>query len=167
VTCYYFYLWDDDFGPASIKLCAYFPTRERCGSTDTSGPNGQAVKAGIGFTELSNGFAACDDPQALQAICDRLDAGTINVFGRRWLAQLPLPLPLTEADRRAGYWWEASLRQVEVSRTIVFDAPQHARGFFEALIADNLVSPARVRRRSLGPGRSGCFREGRVGQHGR
>jgi hypothetical protein len=29
-------------------------------------------------------------------------------------------------------------RQVEVSRTLVFDAPRHARGFFEALIADNL-----------------------------
>ena len=25
VTCYYFYLWDADFGPAFIKVCAYFP----------------------------------------------------------------------------------------------------------------------------------------------
>ena len=25
VTCYYFYLWDADFGPAFIKICAYFP----------------------------------------------------------------------------------------------------------------------------------------------
>jgi plasmid stabilization system protein ParE len=30
------------------------------------------------------------------------------------------------------------MRQVEVSRTIVFTAPRRARGFFEALIADNL-----------------------------
>ena len=30
------------------------------------------------------------------------------------------------------------MRQVEVSRTIVFAAPRHARGFFEALVADNL-----------------------------
>jgi hypothetical protein len=30
------------------------------------------------------------------------------------------------------------MRQVEFARTIVFDAPRHARGFFEALIADNL-----------------------------
>jgi hypothetical protein len=29
------------------------------------------------------------------------------------------------------------LRQVEISRTIVFDAPRHARGFFEALVADD------------------------------
>jgi hypothetical protein len=25
VTCYYFYLWDADFGPAFVKVCAYFP----------------------------------------------------------------------------------------------------------------------------------------------
>jgi hypothetical protein len=25
VTCYYFYIWDDDFGPGFIKICAYFP----------------------------------------------------------------------------------------------------------------------------------------------
>jgi hypothetical protein len=49
-----------------------------------------------------------------------------------------LPLPLTDADRAAGYWWELSMRQVEVSRTIVFAQPRHARGFFEALVADNL-----------------------------
>ena len=36
------------------------------------------------------------------------------------------------------YWWETSMRQVEVSRTLVFDAPRRARSFFEALIGDNL-----------------------------
>jgi hypothetical protein len=42
------------------------------------------------------------------------------------------------ADRAAGYWWDISMRQVGVSRTIVFDAPRAARGFFEALCIDNL-----------------------------
>ena len=32
----------------------------------------------------------------------------------------------------------ASMRQIEVSRTMVFDAPRPARAFFEALISDNL-----------------------------
>ena len=45
---------------------------------------------------------------------------------------------MTAADQAAGYWWELSMRQVEVSRTLVFTAPRHARGFFEALVADNL-----------------------------
>jgi hypothetical protein len=30
------------------------------------------------------------------------------------------------------------LRAVEISRTIVFDAPRHARGFLEALIVNDL-----------------------------
>ena len=85
---------------------------------------------------MSNGFAATEDPAALQAICDRLGAGTINVFFQRWLARLPLPL--TPADSHAGYWWELSMAQTEVSRTLVFDAPRRARGFFEALVTDNL-----------------------------
>jgi hypothetical protein len=31
VTCYYFYLWDADFGPAFIKVCSYFPYRQDLG----------------------------------------------------------------------------------------------------------------------------------------
>ena len=96
----------------------------------------QAARAGLGFTALSNGFAACGDPAALQAICDRLGPGTINVFVQRWLHRLPLPF--TTRDHDAGYWREISMRQVEISRTIVFDAPHRARSFFEALIAGNL-----------------------------
>lgn len=136
VTCYYFYLWDDDFGPAFIKVCAYFPYPIKVWLNGHEWAKRQALHAGIGFTELSNGFATCTDPAALQAICDRLGPGTISVFFERWMSILPLPL--TGADRAAGYWWELSMRQVETSRTIVFDAPRRARSFFEALVADNL-----------------------------
>ena len=96
----------------------------------------EATAAGIGFTSLSNGFATCDDPEGLQAICDRLGPSTITVFAERWWARLPLPL--TPADRKAGYWWDLSMRQVEVSRTLVFDRPANGRLFFDALVTDNL-----------------------------
>ena len=136
VTCYYFYLWDADFGPAFIKICAYFPYPAKIWINGHEWAKRQAGHAGIGFTELSNGFAGTDDPAGLQAICDRLGPDQITAFAQRWFAVLPLPL--TDADAAAGYWWEISMRQVEVSRTIVFTAPRHARGFFEALVADNL-----------------------------
>ena len=136
VTCYYFYLWDDDFGPAFIKVCAYFPYPAKIWVNGHEWAKRQAARAGISYRELSNGFAACDDPAALQEICDRLGPGTIEVFAQRWLHRLPLPFGRT--DQRAGYWWEISMRQVEVSRTLVLDAPRRARAFFEALIADNL-----------------------------
>jgi len=82
------------------------------------------------------GFAACQDPAGLRAICDRLGPGAIQVFFEQWMSVLPVPL--TEHDRQAGYWWELSMRQIEVSRTLVFDAPRRACAFFEALVSDNL-----------------------------
>jgi hypothetical protein len=136
VTCYYFYLWDDDFGPAFVKICAYFPYPGKIWFNGHEWAKRQAVKAGIGFRDLSNGFASTTDPQALQDICDRLGPGTITVFAERWWTRLPLPF--TPTDRAGGYWWDISMRQVEVAKTIVFTAPRHARGFFEALAADNL-----------------------------
>ncbi len=47
-------------------------------------------------------------------------------------------MPFTPADQAAGYWWELSVRQAEASRTLVFDDPRRARGFFESLVADNI-----------------------------
>lgn len=136
VTAYYFYVVDEAFGPAFIKVCAYFPYPVKIWLNGHEYAKRAAAAAGIAFTELDNGFAATSDPAGLQRICDTLTAGVIRVFCKRWWARLPLPL--TEADRAAGYWWDISLRQVEVSRTIVFDAPRHTRGFFEALCVDNL-----------------------------
>ena len=136
VTCYYFYLWDEGFGPAFIKICAYFPYPGKVWFNGHEWAKRQALAAGLSFTELSNGFAACDDAVALQEICDRLGPGHIQVFAERWWARLPLPF--TRADRQAGYWWDISMRQVEIAKTITFTAPRHARAFFEALAADNL-----------------------------
>jgi hypothetical protein len=35
----------------------------------------QACKLGLGFAELSNGFASCEDAALLQRICDRFGPG--------------------------------------------------------------------------------------------
>lgn len=136
VTCFYFYLIDADFGGSFLKICSYFPYPMKVWVNGHEWAKRQATTAGITFTALANGFASCADPAALQKICDRLGPGQIQAFFDRWMAHIPTPL--SAADRAAGYWWELSLRQVEVSRTIVFDAPRRARGFFEALLADNL-----------------------------
>ena len=136
VTAYYFYVVDEVFGPAFVKICAYFPYPIKIWLNGHEHAKRKAAAAGIGFTALANGFATADDPAALQQVCDTLTSGTIRVFCERWWARLPLPL--TPADRANGYWWDIAMRQVEVSRTIVFAAPRYARGFFEALLVDNL-----------------------------
>src|SRR5262245_13746400 len=135
VTCYYFYVVDADFGAGFVKICSYFPYPVKVWVNGHEYAKAQAAQAGLGFTALSNGFATCTNPTALQAICDSLGPRQIQAFCDRWLTRLPVPLG--GADEVAGYWWEFSMRQIEVSRTLVFDAPRHARGFFEALVADN------------------------------
>jgi hypothetical protein len=136
VTCYYFYVWDEDFGPAFVKIGSYFPYPIKVWLNGHEWAKRQATMGGIGWTPLANGFASCDDPAGLQQICDRLGPAQIQAFFDRWMARLPLPL--TAQDRTLGYWWELSMRQIEVSKTMVFDAPRNGRLFFEALVADNL-----------------------------
>jgi hypothetical protein len=136
VSVFYLYIFDERMGPGFIKICTYFPYPVKAWVNGHEWAKRQALAAGIGFTALSNGFASCDDPAALQAICDRFGPGTVQVWFERWMARLPLPL--TSADRDAGYWWELSMRQTETSRTLVFDDDVHARAFFEALLCENM-----------------------------
>jgi hypothetical protein len=77
VSCFYFYLWDNDFGPGFIKVCTYFPYPVKVWLNGHEWAKRQAARAGIGFTELSNGFATATDPAGLQAICDRLGPGSV------------------------------------------------------------------------------------------
>jgi hypothetical protein len=136
VSVFYVYIWDAAMGSGFIKICTYFPYPLKAWVNGHEWAKRQALKAGIGFTALSNGFASCDDPAALQAICDRFGPGTVQVWFERWMGRLPLPL--TAADRDGGFWWELSMRQVETSRTLVFDQDVHARAFFEALLCENM-----------------------------
>jgi hypothetical protein len=62
VTVYYFYLWDAGFGPAFIKVCTYCPWPIKIWVNGHEWAKQQARKVGLGFTELSNGFAATEDP---------------------------------------------------------------------------------------------------------
>jgi len=136
VNAYYFYVHDREFGPGFIKICSYFPYPAKVWVNGHEWAKRQAARAGIAFTELANGFASCQDPAGLQAICDRFGPADMQAFFDRWMRVIPAPF--TPADRAAGYWWELSMRQVEVSRTLVFDDPRRARGFFEALVTDNI-----------------------------
>ena len=62
VTCFYVYLWDADFGPAFIKICAYFPYPIKVCSTATSGPNARPSRRGSGFPSCPMGLPAVRIP---------------------------------------------------------------------------------------------------------
>ena len=75
VTAYYFYVVDEVFGPAFVKVCAYFPYPCKIWLNGHEYAKRAATAAGIGFTELDNGFATTDDPAGLQRLCDDARAG--------------------------------------------------------------------------------------------
>ncbi len=75
VTAYYFYVVDEVFGPAFVKVCAYFPYPCKIWLNGHEYAKRAATAAGIGFTELDNGFATTDDPAGLQRLCDGAGAG--------------------------------------------------------------------------------------------
>ena len=60
----------------------------------------QAAKTSIGFEALDNGFAAVDDVDRLQAICDSLGPAQIDALLRKWLRILPHPF--SDDDVQAG-----------------------------------------------------------------
>jgi hypothetical protein len=136
VGVYYFYIADADFGAGFIKVCTYFPYPAKVWLNGHEWAKRQARREKVAFSELANGFASCEQPAALQAICDRFGPSDVQGFFDRWTSVIPLPL--TAEDKNAGYFWELSMRQIEVSRTLVFDDPRRARGFFEALVTDNV-----------------------------
>jgi hypothetical protein len=136
VNHFYFYCYDDDFGPFFIKFCSYFPYNAKLCLNGNHWAQRQAAKAGIGFTALDNGFAAVDDADRLQRICDSLGPEQIDALLSKWSAILPHPF--TAADRAAGYRYELSILQAEFSLTQMLDKPVSGRMFFEQVIRDNL-----------------------------
>jgi len=95
----------------------------------------QAIKAGIDFEPLDNGFRACDQAGRLAAICDALSEQDIFRFCDRWMRQLPSPFTRAERGR---YGYRYSVRQLELSDTRVFDRPAAGRAWFEQTIRDQL-----------------------------
>jgi hypothetical protein len=137
VNHYYFYIRDPEWGPLFLKSVAYAPFPVWLCLNGHEWAKRQAERAGIGYRPLDNGFASCDDPAALAAICDRLGADDIERVFRRWLARLPSPF--TAGDRRRGYRYAFSVRQAELSDTRVFDQPRAGRAWFELTLRDQLT----------------------------
>jgi hypothetical protein len=136
INFFYFYCVDADFGPFFVKFSTYFPFTAKLCINGNEWAKRQAVKAGIGFEALDNGFAAVQDVARLQAICDSLAPAHIDALLRKWLRILPHPF--SDADEAAGYRYELSLLQTEFSLTQMLDTPTSGRIFFEQVLHDNL-----------------------------
>ena len=168
VNHFYFYLWDSDWGGAFWKTNAYAPYPIWLWLNGHEWAKRQLAKAHLSYEALDNGFRSCQDPAALQKICDRLGPGAVKNFFWRWLHRLPSPF--SAADWKAGYVYELAFRQFEVSETCVFDRPQAGRMWFEGVIRDHLdigrpdqvmlIFDRRINRCTPGPFRTRVLTEG-------
>ena len=125
---WYFYIWDADFGPVLFKMSTYAPYGLWVMANGHEWAKRRLASKGVGFPELDNGLWKVADPAAARRACSALGAGHLRGLLSRWLTVLPSPLTL--ADRRAGFDWSFSVRQLEVSDTAVFDRLAAGRAFF-------------------------------------
>jgi hypothetical protein len=136
VNHYYFYCVDENFGPFFLKFCSYFPYNAKLCLNGHEYVKRQLERESIAFQALDNGIGSCANPKRLQQICDSLSAVKIDALLRRWLARLPHPYPAE--DRAAGYRYQLSIWQIELSLTQVLDRPVSGRVLFEDVIRENL-----------------------------
>ena len=121
----YVHCVDEDFGAFFIKF-SRIPLWRQAAGQRAHYAQARAARAGIGFTALDNGFAACDDVAGLQAVCDSLTEDKIEALARKWLAILPNPY--SPADQAAGYRYDISVLQAEFSLTQVLVCRWNTRG---------------------------------------
>jgi hypothetical protein len=107
----YFYCVDEDFGPFFLKFCTYFPYNAKLCLNGNAYAKRQLRKRAIAFQALDNGVRRCDNPKALQRICDGPDATKIERLLRKWLARLPHPFP--KEERASGCRYALSILQAE------------------------------------------------------
>ena len=136
VNQYYFYCVDENFGPFFLKFSSYFPYNAKLCLNGHEYAKRQLDREKIAYQALDNGIQACANPKRLQAICDGLSADKIDALLRKWLRRLPHPFPAP--DRQAGYRYQISILQIELSLTQVLDRPVSGRIFFEDVIRENL-----------------------------
>ena len=134
---YYFYIRDPDWGPTFIKTIAYAPFPVWVYLNGNEWAKQQAGQQRIGFRALDNGFASCEQPDALAEICNRLSAEDVWLYFERW--QAALPSPFTDEDRARGYVYDLAFRQLEISDTRMFDRPIAGRAWFEQTLPDQLT----------------------------
>jgi hypothetical protein len=91
VNHYYFYRIDEDFGPFFLKFCSHFPYNAKLWLNGHKYLKQQLEQKGIAYQALENGILSCEDPQALQGLCDRLSEDMIDALLRKWLQRLPHP----------------------------------------------------------------------------
>ena len=137
VTCYYFYVWDDEFGPAFVKIGSYFPYPIKVWLNGHEWAKRQATKAGIGWTAAGERVRRLRRPGRVAADLRPARPGP----DPRLLRPLAGPAAAAADRQRTGATGIGGSCRCGRSRCPArwcSTSPRNGRAFFEALVADNL-----------------------------
>ena len=99
VSCYYFSVWDEQFGPGFIKLCSYFPWPAKVWVNGHEWPSSRPASAASG----SASWQAGSPPATTRIGCSRCATGSAPPSSRRSsTAGWPTSDPLGATDRAGG-----------------------------------------------------------------
>jgi hypothetical protein len=127
---YYFYIRDEAMGPMILRIGSFFPFQATYWINGHSFMEQELKRLKISFRKDDNAFLAVDDPKALQAAADRLNAQIIRNRLEYWT--LVLGPKFSKRERRAMNLSRFyALTQVEYCRNFIFKRNFPIRKIFE------------------------------------
>jgi hypothetical protein len=98
-THYYFYIWDEVLGPMSMCVGSFFPFSITFWINGHHFIERELLREGVSFRKDDNAFLSVSDPQALQAVADRLSPDVIRKRLNHW--SLALGPKFSQKERSA------------------------------------------------------------------
>lgn len=125
VNHYHFHLIDREWGHIAIKLSGHAPFGANISLNGHEWVQRQAQRRGIAWQRQSNCLVGGSDYAGLEKIAARLDGAgglaRLAAVCERWIYSACLCFALTrEEQRRSGFHYRFSCRQIEYSRNLLF-----------------------------------------------
>jgi hypothetical protein len=101
-----------------IKIATYFPYPAKVWVNGHEWAKRQARRGRLLLPSWPTDSPHAPNPTGSRPSAMPLVPDDVQGFFDRWIGVIPAPL--NADDRRAGHFWELSMRQVEVSKRLVF-----------------------------------------------
>ena len=121
------YIHDPVLGALSLCIGSFLPFQINCYLNGHSFIERELMRRGIGYRKNDNAFLGVDDPEALQQIADRLDAGVIQRRLDYWIEQLG---PRFSRPECQAIWLrrQYSLQQIEFCHNLISRLHRRLKG---------------------------------------